>query len=85
MELNRCAYAILRILQTQNATDRYHGMTIEELREIESVSKHNTIHKNVKMLQAQEYVDEGIKSGKAKTYFLKGKKTEQIFKEDEPA
>jgi hypothetical protein len=37
------------------------------------------------MLQAQEYVDEGIKSGKAKTYFLKGKKTEQIFKEDEPA
>lgn len=70
MELSRCAYTILGILRTKKATDKVHGITISEISEFEKISKHNTIHKKVKEMQLLGYVDEGVKVGKAKSYFI---------------
>jgi DNA-binding transcriptional regulator GbsR (MarR family) len=87
VELNRCGYAILRILKTEHATDKAHGLTVEEITEMEKVSKSNTIHKKIKEMQSQGYVEEGAKAAKAKTYFLttRGQDMAQIFKEEESA
>lgn len=70
MELSRCSYTILGILKKRNAIDKVHGLTIEEISSFEKVSKHNTIHKKTKELQKQGYVQEGVKAGRAKTYFV---------------
>lgn len=70
MELNRCAYTILGILRTKRATDKVHGVTIAEITELERISRPNTIHKKVKEMQSLGYVMEGVKAGKAKTYFI---------------
>lgn len=70
MELNRCAYTILGILRAKNSIDKVHGLTIGEISEREKVSKPNTIHKKIKELQSERYVEEGVKAGKAKTYYM---------------
>lgn len=70
MGLNRCAYTILGILRAKNSTDKVHGLTINEISDRERVSKPNTIHKKVKELQSEGYVQEGVKAGKAKTYYM---------------
>lgn len=70
MELNRCAYTILGILRAKNSIDKVHGLTISEISEREKVSKPNTIHKKIKELQSEGYVEEGVKAGKAKTYSM---------------
>lgn len=70
MELNRCKYTILGILRAGNATDKVHGLTIKEISSRERISKSNTIHKKVKELQSSGYVKEGVKAGKAKTYYM---------------
>lgn len=70
MELSRCSYIILGILKKNNAIDKVHGLTISEISLMEKISKHNTIHKKVKELQAKGLVDEGVKAGRAKTYYL---------------
>ena len=57
MELNRCAYTILGILRARNSTDKVHGLTVNEISEREKVSKPNTIHKKIKELQTEGYVD----------------------------
>lgn len=75
MELNRCAYTILGILRAKNSTDKVHGLTIGEISDREKISKPNTIHKKVKELQSEGYVKEGVKAGKAKTYYMTEKGT----------
>lgn len=70
MDLNRCAYTILGILRTKKATDKVHGVTIKEITALERISKENTIHKRIKEMQSLGYVDEGVKAGRAKTYFI---------------
>ncbi len=69
MELSRCSYTILGIMKKKNAIDKVHGLTIDEISSFEKVSKHNTIHKKVKELQNIGYVEEGVKAGRAKTYY----------------
>lgn len=73
MELSRCSYTILGILKKRNATDKVHGLTISEISSFEKVSKHNTIHKKVKEMQEKGLVEEGVKAGRAKTYFVTAK------------
>ena len=73
MELNRCAYTILGIPRAKNATDKVHGLTIAEISSLEKVSKPNTIHKKIKEMQSVGYVQEGVKVGKAKSYYLEEK------------
>jgi DNA-binding transcriptional regulator GbsR (MarR family) len=58
------------ILRAANATDTIHGLTVSEISGFEKLSKHNTIHKKVKSLESLGFVNEGVRSGKAKTYFL---------------
>ena len=70
MELNRCAYTILGILRSKNSTDKVHGLTVNEISAREKVNKPNTIHKRIKEMQSQGYVEEGVKAGKAKTYYM---------------
>lgn len=70
MELNRCAYTILGILRTKMATDKVHGLTISEISELERVSRPNTIHKKIKEMEKEGLVSEGVKVGRAKSYFL---------------
>lgn len=84
MKLNRCAYTILGILRARNSTDKVHGLTVNEISEREKVSKPNTIHKKIKELQTEGYVQEGVKAGKAKTYYMteKGTSILPIKKED---
>lgn len=73
MELSRCSYTILGILKKRNATDKVHALTISEISSFEKVSKHNTIHKKVKEMQVKGLVDEGVKAGRAKTYYATSK------------
>lgn len=69
MELSRCSYIILGILKKNNAIDKVHGLTISEISSMEKISKHNTIHKKVKELEEKGLVNEGVKAGRAKTYY----------------
>lgn len=73
MELSRCSYTILGILKKKNATDKVHALTISEISSFEKVSKHNTIHKKVKEMQDKGLIDEGVKAGRAKTYYATSK------------
>jgi DNA-binding transcriptional regulator GbsR (MarR family) len=86
MELCRCSYLIFGILRATNATDRIHGLTINEIRCFERQSKHNTIHKKIKELESSGLVREGVKAGRAKTYYLTnagtGKKPEKQLNQD---
>ena len=70
MELCRCSYLILGILRASNAADKVHGLTINEIRGFERQSKPNTIHKKITELKYLGLVSEGVKSGRAKTYYL---------------
>jgi len=47
-------------------------LTINEIRGFERQSKPNTIHKKIKELEFLGLVSEGVKSGRAKTYYLTG-------------
>lgn len=73
VELSRCSYTILGIMKKRNAIDKVHGLTISEISSFEKVSKHNTIHKKVKELQEYGLVNEGVKAGRAKTYYATDK------------
>ena len=85
MELSRCSYTILGILNKRNAVDKIHGLTINEISKFEQVSKRNTIHKKVKELEENGFVLEGVKVARAKSYYLtkSGKSILPIAKEEE--
>jgi DNA-binding transcriptional regulator GbsR (MarR family) len=78
MELCRCAYLILGILRAVNATDPIHGLTIAEIHSFEKLSKPNTIHKKIKLLDSLGLIREGIRAGRAKTYYLTGEGAMQL-------
>jgi DNA-binding transcriptional regulator GbsR (MarR family) len=70
MELCRCSYLVLGILRAAGATDRIHGLTVNEIHGFEKLSKPNTIHKKIKELESSGLISEGVRAGRAKTYFL---------------
>jgi len=70
MELCRSSYVILGILRAANATDRIRGLTVGEIHGFERRSKHNTVHKKIKGLEFLGLVCEGVKAGRAKTYYM---------------
>jgi len=72
MELCRCSYLILGILRASSATDNIHGLTINEIHSFERLSKPNTIHKKIKELELSGLINEGVRAGRAKTYYLTG-------------
>jgi len=58
------------ILRSKNALDKIRALTIYEIQEMEKLSKPSTIYKKVKEMRALGFVQEGLRAGKAKTYFL---------------
>ncbi len=70
MELSRCSYTILALLQKNDMTNKARGFTIDEIMIREKLSKRTTIHKKVKELQKYGYVDEAAKAARAKTYYI---------------
>jgi predicted MarR family transcription regulator len=72
MELCRCSYLILGILRAANAADRIRGLTISEIRGFERQSKPSTIQKKIRELESSGLISEGVKAGRAKTYYLTG-------------
>jgi DNA-binding transcriptional regulator GbsR (MarR family) len=60
-------------MRAKSATDKIHGLTISELSACEKISKPNTIHKKIKEMQGQGYIEDGVKAGKAKTYYISTK------------
>ena len=70
MELCRCSYSILAILNKLDMTSKARGLTLDEIMECEKLSKRTTIHKKVKELQKYGYVGEGAKAARAKTYYI---------------
>jgi DNA-binding transcriptional regulator GbsR (MarR family) len=68
--LCRGSYLILGILRASNAADRIRGLTVSEISGFERQSKPNTMHKKIKALESLELISEGVKSGRAKTYYL---------------
>ena len=72
MELCRCSYLIMGILRAAGATDKVHGLTISEISGFERLSKPNTLHKKIKMLESSGFICEGVRAGRAKTYYLTG-------------
>jgi len=69
-ELCRSSYLILGILRSANAADRIRGLTVSEICGFERQSKPNTMHKKIKALEYLGLINEGVKSGRAKTYYL---------------
>ena len=70
MELCRSSYVILGILRAANATDSIHGLTVSEIHSFERRSKLGTVHKKIKRLESYGLICEGVKAGRAKTYYL---------------
>ena len=70
LELNRNSYLIMGILRSKNAFDKIRGLTVNEIQELEMSSKPNTIYKRVNEMETLGFVHEGLRAGKAKTYFL---------------
>jgi len=86
MEPCRCSYLILGILRAAGAMDSIHGLTVNEIHSFERLSKPNTIHKKIKELELSGLINEGVRAGRAKTYYLTsegaGKLPEKISKGD---
>jgi len=78
MGLCRCSYLILGILRAANATDSVHGLTVNEIHSFERLSKPNTIQKKIMALAASGMVSEGVRAGRAKTYFLTGEGMKEL-------
>ncbi len=70
MKLDRGSYLILAIMQKCGAADFIQALTINEIAEKERISKTNTIYKKVKHLQKAGYIKEGVKVGRAKSYYI---------------
>jgi DNA-binding transcriptional regulator GbsR (MarR family) len=73
MELCRHSYLILGILRAADAADNIHGLTVNEIQGFERLSKPNTIHKKIKGLESLGLINEGVRAGRAKTYYLTSK------------
>ena len=78
MGLCRCSYLILGILRAAAATDGVHGLTINEIHSFERISKPNTIQKKITALTASGLISEGVRAGRAKTYFLTSKGMKEL-------
>jgi hypothetical protein len=60
-------------MQSKKATDKIHALTVAEVSGFERMSKPNTIHKKIKEMETQGYVGDGVKSGRANTYYITDK------------
>lgn len=69
-ELVRTQYVIMRILQTNKATNYIRAMTVTEIAEQEGRNKPNTLYKHIKILQKRNFVESGVKVERANSFFI---------------
>ncbi len=69
--MDRLSFIVLLVLRHAEAMDKYSAMTVREIALSEELGvKENTIFKKIKSLIASGYVGQGMKDGKANTYFI---------------
>lgn len=69
--IRRIGYIILSTLSKRSSTDSVHASTINEILETTgNTLKRNTIYNNLKELIDLKLIDEGIMSGREKTYYI---------------
>lgn len=80
--MNRLGFLILSVLERSEANSKATAMTAVEVSEVEYFGyKPNTIFKKFTELEKKEYVAQGYKDGKAKTFYITDKGRE--FLKDE--
>ena len=69
--MNRVGFLILSVLERSEADSKAAAMTAIEMSEVEYFGyKPNTIFKRFIELEKKEYVAQGYKDGKAKTFYI---------------
>ena len=80
--LNRLGFLVLSVLAKNEADNKASAMTAIEMSEVEVLGyKPNTIYKKFIELETKNYVSQGYKEGKAKTFYITNKGKE--FLKDE--
>lgn len=67
--MDKLSYAILDVLLNNDCKTRLRSMTVKELEEQVNI-KGITIYKKISKLHNFGYVVDGIKDGRAKTYYI---------------
>ncbi len=80
--MDRLSFIILLVLRHAEAVDKYSAMSVREILSAEELGvKENTIFKKIKGLIASGYVGQGMKDGKANTYFITPEGCERLKEE----
>lgn len=67
--MDKLSYAILDVLLNNDCKTRLRSMTVKDLEEQVNI-KGITIYKKISKLQSFGYVADGIKDGRANTYYI---------------
>ena len=70
VELCRNSYLIMAYMHKFKALHKARGLTIDEINAKVETVKSNTMHKKIKILESAGFIKQGVKSGRAKTYYL---------------
>lgn len=69
--MNRLGFIVLSILRQNGANNRLSAMAVSEIvDEEEFVYKHNTIYKKIKDFETAGLVAQGLKEGRAATFYI---------------
>ena len=72
--MHRIDLLILLVLRENVATDIVNAMTLKEIMEMEDIPpmSSNGLYKRLKLLQKDGYIDNGLKSSRAATFYITG-------------
>ena len=70
MKMDRTSYIILALLSKEGAVNEVNSFTIDEIVSKEQWSKRNTLQKKIKLLEKEGLLCEGLKVGRAKSYYI---------------
>lgn len=70
MNMDRTSYIILALLSKEGAVNEINSFTIDEIASREQCSKRNTLQKKIKILEKEGLLSEGLKVGRAKSYYI---------------
>ena len=80
--MNRLGFLILSVLERSEADSKAAAMTVIELSEEEDFGyKPNTFFKKCTELEAEGYIAQGYKEGKAKTFYITDRGKEFLMNE----
>ena len=69
--MNRLGFLVLSVLLTNGADNRMAAMSLKEIMQTEDLDvKENTLFKQLRDYEIQEYVKKGIQDGRANTFYI---------------